>query len=361
MLGLCAFDLQSERKSRTLIKFYKKKRNKNACLVIFGCFGDITNSIEDGKENVFALKYNRLNKIDDILNSKIKIEEVPDINVIDKFSYSFQSDFNKIDMMRIKAELLLGSPLKVITRFKCGIGPQALRQRFAKDFLIRIVKGCTGKCTYCAIKMAAGDLVSYPIESILDQIKNGLEMGYRTFRLVGEDVGGYGKDCGKTFVELIEKIFKYEQPFRLVIEDFSPKWLIRFSPDIIRIFSQNQDRVCHIVIPIQTGSEKIVRKMGRKYTVAAAVELLLKLRNDAPQLKIATHVIVGFPGETEDDFQKTIAVLKRLKFEHIEAHCYTDRPNTVASKLPDKIPEHRKIMRLWRLRSHFPDTCRIRV
>ena len=127
------------------------------------------------------------------------------------------------------------------------------------------------------------------------------------------------------------------------------------------VLAKNAQRVHHIVLPIQSGSEKILQAMRREYTVKEAADSIRALESVAPNIALSTHVIVGFPGETEKDFEDTISFLKRISFKHIIAHCYSDRPNTDASKIFPKVQDAEKVNRLWRLRKEFPVICRIRI
>lgn len=361
LLGLCGFDVPSETDSKNIMRIVLRKKKGRALLVPFGCFADIYPSITSERSDIIPLNYKCLEKIDEIISAEIKIGQLPGTNVISKHSDYLKVDLTKFDRIRLKIGSLLVNPAILIMRFKTGIGPKALRPIECDDFFIKISKGCTGYCSYCAIKTVAGHLISYPIKNILRQFENGLSQGYLVFRLLGEDVGGYGNDCGTNIVTLFHEFFRRNADFQFVIEDFSPKWLIRYEDDLIKLFAANAHHIHHIVFPIQSGSEPIVRRMAREYSVKKVVESIAALQAAAPGIKMSTHVIVGFPGETECDFQSTINILKILNFDHIEAHRYSERPNTAARLFKDNIPARIIIKRLWRLRQEFPDSCRIRI
>ena len=361
LVGLCGFDDRSERISKNFLKMILKRKEKGALVVPFGCLSDIKPQIFDGIPNVCTINYQRLEKIDEILNGRIRISEIEEPNIIRKnFNYS-KHDFSIFDRIRYETGLLLDGPIKYIANIGMSTGSRSLRPIEKHDYFIRVARGCTGHCSYCAIKSAAGKLISYPIVKILEQFEKGLSEGYCVFRLLGEDVGGYGQDIGTNMVILLQEIFRRKGNFELVIEDFNPKWLIRYLNKLLKLFKDNAHHIHHIVIPIQSGSQKIVQRMGRGYRVDRAVEALSALRCAVRNLKIATHIIVGFPGETERDFEETIDVLAALNFDHIEAHFYTDRPNCASDQFNNKISDTIKIWRLWRLRRKFADTCRVRI
>lgn len=360
LLGVCGFDDRAERVSRNIIRIVLSKI-KNALLVPFGCLCNIDPSIASGNPDIIPLDYNCLDKIDEIINAETKIRQLPPANIIEDQLDFRSSGFTTFDKIRFKLGLLLDNPFKYLAYSKMGIGPKELRRINKKDFFIRIVKGCNGHCSYCAIKTAAGYLNSYSLDTILGQFEKGLNQGYRLFRLIGEDVGGYGQDCGTDIVTLFDRLFQISAKFQIVIEDFSPKWLIRYRDNLIKLFAANVHCIHHIVLPLQSGSETLIRKMGRGYTVKRAANTIQLLQAKAPGIKMATHIIVGFPGETDLDFKATVDILQKLHFDHIEAHCYSDRPNSVASRINGKVSERIKIKRLRRLRQKFPDSCRVRL
>ena len=360
-IGVCGFDQQSERISKINIKFVLREKNKNALCIPFGCLFDINPSVIKERKDLIPLSYLKLDKIDTILQSEKKINTLPRHNVLCNYKNYNNFKYRKTEILRIKIEMLMNNPAHYFIRHTIGIGPSHLRPTDNKDYYIKINKGCTGNCSYCAIKSAAGKMVSYPVEKILKQFKKGLSEGYKVFRLLGEDVGAYGNDCGSSIVILLEEIYQNDNDFQLVIEDFSPRWVIKYQDDLLRLIKKNTNRIHHIVIPIQTGSETIVRKMRRGYHVDQAVEAIRDLRMADKNLKISTHIIVGFPGETEQDFKATIDVLAALNFDHIEAHFYSDRPQCASVQFSDKVSDIIKIWRLWRLRKKFTENCRIRI
>ncbi len=360
-LGVCGFDYAAERSSNIIIKTVLDKKDKFSSLILFGCLCDINSFIVKEHNDIIALKYKCFEKVDDIIDAKIKISESFEANLPFQYHDFLQIRFNKLESFKLKISQLVNNPIYYIMRFTKGMGPPHLRPIWKDDYFIKIGNGCTGHCSYCAIKSATGGLISYPIKKILRQFDDGLSKGYRVFRLLGEDVGGYGSDCDTNITYLLEKLFERNSDYQLVIEDFSPKWLVRYEDKIINLLLSNTNHIHHIVLPIQSGSKTILERMKRGYSIEKVIRAIEKLKSKNYGIKIATHIIIGFPGEGESEFKETIDVLKTLDFEHIEAHRYTRRPNTLSNSYKNNVKEYIKIKRLYRLRKEFPNTCRIRI
>jgi len=210
------------------------------------------------------------------------------------------------------------------------------------------------KCTYCAIKFGAGPLRSIPLAAAVGEFRSGLSHGYDLFRLTAEDVGSYGQDIGLCIVDLLRELNAGPENFKLLLDDFSPIWLVRYFPELLELFSTEHRRIKYICLPIQSGSERILQLMAREYTAEEARRCLLALKKAAPEIDLRTHVLVGFPGETEEDFAETLDFLKSVKFNLVSIYNYSERVGTEATTFPGKIPERVKLQRVWRTIRELP-------
>jgi len=216
---------------------------------------------------------------------------------------------------------------------------------------IIVARGCEGSCTYCAIKKASGQLVSIPLTSVIRQAKMLFENEKQSIAsLVAGDLGAYGQDIGSNICELLEGIFEIDAAFKLVLSDFNPEWLIKYSDRLRGILAKYQHKVDHLKLPVQSGSDRILHRMSRGYKRAELLEHIGALNREAPGLPISTHIMVGFPGESEEDFNQTVSLLDAVRFEYATVFKYSDRPGTPASAFPDKTPESIKRQRLRMLR-----------
>jgi threonylcarbamoyladenosine tRNA methylthiotransferase CDKAL1 len=177
-------------------------------------------------------------------------------------------------------------------------------------FTIRLARGCLGNCSYCAIKFAAGTLESKPIGEILLEFKKGLSQGHRLFTLIAGDTGCYGIDIGTSAVELLSEIFKVDGAYKLIIKEFNAQWLIKYQSELETLLTTNFDKIDYIIVPVQSASDKILRLMQRPYNIENVKNCLRSLKSNIPQLNITTHIMAGFPEETEEDFQKSVDFIR---------------------------------------------------
>jgi tRNA A37 methylthiotransferase MiaB len=170
-------------------------------------------------------------------------------------------------------------------------------------------------------------------------MQKGISQGYKNYRLIGEDCGAYGQDIGLSVIDLLRGLTLFKGEYQIFIDDFSPIWLIKYQEELIDIFSKNNNKFGFIGIPIQSGNDRILNLMNRGYSALDVEKSLVSIRREVPNIRIRTHVIVGFPTETEKEFNNTISLLKLVDFDRVAIYKYTDRPNTIASTYTGKISE----------------------
>ena len=204
--------------------------------------------------------------------------------------------------------------------------------------IVEISRGCLGNCSYCIVKQAKGNLRSRSQESIVSEIKTAIHHGSREIWLTSQDTGIYGLDLSpkQNLPSLINSIVNIEGQFRVRLGMMTPFTLKKFfSPLIIQL---NKEKVYSFLhLPIQSGSDSILRDMKRKETISYFLDLINQLKQKVPQLVIATDIIVGFPGETLIDFNDTISLLKQVTPTIVNISRYTDRPGTLAASMTNKI------------------------
>jgi len=367
LIGTCGFTALNEDKSVKFISIAQKKMRKSAQLIVFGCLPGINGSRLTSEFKLTALTRNTLNRLDNIIDSDIKIEQIRVPNDLRQYEECISKSYHSVEKLIVRKQIELSKQffLNTFSYVKPRAIIQTIRDLFKttdpdteyfinynghRIFNIRIATGCNAECSYCSIKFAVGSLKSESLSTILRQFENGLSKGYTVFRLVAEDVGAYGQDIGTSIVALLEKIFENEKDFLLMIDDFSPKWFIQYFPELSGILTKHSSKIAHIGIPIQSGSDKILSLMKRDYTSEAIKKSLTSLKKAAINLRIRSHVIIGFPGEEEVDFQKTMNFLKEIQFDKVITFIYSDRPKILSSKLPGKIPEKTKKDRQKRMK-----------
>jgi tRNA-2-methylthio-N6-dimethylallyladenosine synthase len=212
---------------------------------------------------------------------------------------------------------------------------------------VTIMRGCDNYCTYCVVPHVRGREASRHPERILEEIRTLVDRGIREVTLLGQNVNSYGNKEGLcSFAELLERVNGLEGLGRIRFTTSHPKDL---SDELIRAFGR-LDKLCHhIHLPVQSGDDDILRRMNRRYTRSAYLEKLARLRQVCPDIAVTSDFIVGFPGETEEQFQRTLELIESVRYDGLFAFMYSDRPNAPAAKFSDKVPESAKKERLQAL------------
>lgn len=199
---------------------------------------------------------------------------------------------------------------------------------------IKIEDGCENYCSYCIIPYVRGKVKSRDEEEIVEEIRKLVKNGYKEIVLTGIDLGAYGKDTGTSFISLLKKIFKIEGLRRVRLSSIE---LIHLSDEIINFLAEWEVFCPHFHIPLQSGSNRILKLMNRKYGVSEYIEKIEKIRERINKVTFTTDIMVGFPGEKEKDFIETCEIVEKIQFLKIHIFPYSPREKTSAYHFPDKI------------------------
>ncbi len=211
---------------------------------------------------------------------------------------------------------------------------------------VTIIFGCDRFCTYCIVPYTRGRERSRPMEDVLLEVKELAKNGYREVTFLGQNVDAYGKDLkdGTSLAKLLEEASKIDGIERLW---FITSYPTDFSDDLIDVISRNVKVAKSVHLPVQSGSNRILEKMNRRYTREFYLDLLDKIRSKVPDVSISSDIIVGFPGETEEDFEQTVDLVEKAQFERLNLAMYSPREGTVAWKyFKDDVPREVKVKRL---------------
>lgn len=202
---------------------------------------------------------------------------------------------------------------------------------------VNITYGCNNFCSYCIVPYVRGRERSRNSEKIIAEVKSLIAQGYKEITLLGQNVNSYGNGTDEiSFPELLEKIANLDGKFRLRFMTSHPK---DFSEDLAKVMSRNP-KICHSLhLPVQSGSDAILKHMNRKYTSADYLKKIEILKKYIPDCAVTTDIIVGFPGETEEDFSATLDLVKKVNFSSAFTFVYSKRDGTVAAKMENVIPE----------------------
>lgn len=212
---------------------------------------------------------------------------------------------------------------------------------------LKIQDGCNNFCTYCIIPYARGRVRSRQKESVLNQAQRLVDNGYVEIVLTGIHTAGYGEDLDDySFYELLVDLVKIKGLKRLRISSIETS---QISDEIIDLIGSNEIIVDHLHVPLQAGSDATLKRMNRKYTTAEYLEKINKIRSYLPNIAFTTDVIVGFPGETDEEFEETYNFIKQVNYSELHVFPYSPRKNTPAAKMKDQVNDQIKHERANRL------------
>ncbi|MBN2697835.1 MAG: tRNA (N(6)-L-threonylcarbamoyladenosine(37)-C(2))-methylthiotransferase MtaB [Bacteroidales bacterium] len=305
VINTCTVTRQSDQKSRNLIN-HSVSKNKDAVIVVTGCMVDNYKKKPGALgPATYAVDNQHKNLIVSLIDSHFK-GEIMDPDTVPGDVFGFET----VD--------------------------RSLHTRTS----IKIQDGCDNFCTYCIIPSVRGRAVSRPAREILDNVRSVLDNGFRELVLTGVNIGRYNHE-GIDFEGIIEQILKIPGEFRLRISSMEPDG---FGPGFHNLFL-NPKLTPHLHLCLQSGSDRILTKMRRMYTVGSFTRIVERFRKQMPHFNFTTDIIVGFPGETDADFMATRKIIDELKFGHIHTFRYSRRAGTRADRFPDQIPEDIKVSR----------------
>lgn len=309
----------------------EKKRNPNLILAVVGCMPQqdgVAESLKEkypyvdivlGTRNIAELK----DEIEKVLASRARIKKRGD------------KKYRCFDTEQPKNYLEIDEKT-----------PQT-RTSFPNAW-INIIYGCNNFCTYCIVPYVRGREISRDMNSVLDEVKKCVEEGYKEITLLGQNVNSYGNDVDDpnvNFANLLREIDKIEGKFRVRFMTSHPKDL---NDDIIDAMTHSSKICNNLHLPIQAGSDKVLANMNRRYDSAKYLQTIEKLRKAMPNIGITTDIMVGFPTETEEDFQKTLEIVEKVRYSNAFTFIYSPRKGTPAAKM-EQIPYAVKQERISRL------------
>ena len=314
---------------------------ENAEEKLFGKLGEVK-KLKEEKGTIIALCGCMMQE-DHIIEKLKKSYKYVDIifgtHTLHKFPedlYNLLTEENKIiDVIDIDGEVYEGLPIK---------------RESSNKALVTIMYGCNNFCTYCIVPYVRGRERNRNPEDILKEIKKLAQEGYKEVTLLGQNVNSYvgnGYEGIYNFADLLRAVNKIDGIEIISFISPHPK---DFTDDVILAIKECKkvSRLLHL--PLQSGSTNVLKRMNRKYTKEQYLELANKIKKSVPEVAISTDIIVGFPGETEDDFEDTLDVVKQVQFEQVFMFIYSKRVGTPAEKMEDQVPEEIKHKRYDRLK-----------
>ena len=320
LLNTCSIRENAHNKAFGMLGRLKhlKEENPNLIVGLCGCMAQ-----EEGVINEILTKYKWINFVFGTHN----LYRLPYIlkEVIDK-------NEREIEVFSKEGNIVEGIPVKRDSKYKA---------------YVNIIYGCDKFCTYCIVPFTRGKQRSRLKEDIVHEVEELVKDGYQEVTLLGQNVNAYGKDLslGYGMEELLEEVSQTGIPrIRFVT---SHPW--DFTDGMIDVIANYKNIMPAIHLPVQSGSSRILKLMGRRYTKDEYLTLFHKIKERIPNVSISTDIIVGFPGETEEDFKETLDLVRKCKFDNAFTFIYSPRENTAAARLKDEVTLMEKERRLHEL------------
>ncbi|MCD6362558.1 MAG: tRNA (N(6)-L-threonylcarbamoyladenosine(37)-C(2))-methylthiotransferase MtaB [Synergistetes bacterium] len=316
VLNTCAVTTEAERKSRQYVRRFRRL-NPGAKLVALGCYVQLVG------------------------------EKVLNLGADIAFGNSRKRDLLKILRFGGDKRVFL-SPRPERGDFFSISG----KLHYHSRAFVKVQDGCDAKCSYCLIRILRGKGVSRPIRDIVSEVRGLVSRGYDEITIVGIHLGSYGRDLGVNLRELVEELLKLPGLRLLRLGSVEP---FDLGEDFIELYERFDNLAPHLHLPLQSGSNRILSLMRRPYTFEKYLELVEKLREIRGDFNITTDIMIGFPGESEGDFNRTLEAVEKIWFGRIHIFRYSPRPFTEALKMPclsSSIVERRlKVLKEITLRS----------
>ncbi|MCL1975187.1 MAG: tRNA (N(6)-L-threonylcarbamoyladenosine(37)-C(2))-methylthiotransferase MtaB [Firmicutes bacterium] len=310
IVNACAVTQTAEKKARALIRRLRREYPQ-AVLVVTGCYAQVAS--------------NQIAKLNaaDIISGLNERADLP--NLVEQFLAH--------DQPQIKVSLISQkTPMTSLGHLH--------RQKRARAYL-KIADGCGQFCHYCIIPLARGPVRSLPQEEAVAKARELIQAGHKEVVLSGIHIGAYGEDLatGQNLATLIESILALPGEFRLRLGSIEPQ---QFSTELLHLWASEQ-RICpHLHIPLQSGSDKVLASMNRHYSSAEYAALLAKLRAKRHGCAITSDIMVGYPGESAEEFLTTLSFCEQMAFTRLHVFPYSPRPGTFAANLTQQIPRNEK-------------------
>ena len=311
IINTCSVTNMADSKSRKMVRRYKRE-NPDTILIVCGC------STQNNKEG-----YEKMD-IDILLGNKDKSKIV---TLINNYKNNHEKYFKFYDDRDLEFEDMNVDKFSSHTRA-----------------FVKIQDGCNNFCSYCIIPYVRGNIRSKDFTKTLEEIKRIVDNGHKEIVLTGIHTGSYGYGLNYDLSDLLSEMAKIEGLERIRISSIE---VTELNDKFLEELKNNKKICTHMHIPLQAGSDEILKKMNRKYNLDYFFNKINEIRNIRPDISITTDVIVGHPYETNELFEKTIDTCKKLKFAKIHVFPYSKRDGTASSRMPNQVDEHEK-----KLRSH---------
>jgi tRNA A37 methylthiotransferase MiaB len=344
LFNACGLTESQENNSIRIIESITTQKKPDARLIVWGCLPKINSKRLSSVYQGPTFGSDEPHRISEIIDIKGNLDLVHANYLVPNTPLASANQFKWPNLNR------LIDPLAVLRKLT-----EPAYRRYGKDvnlygpksYIIKTSTGCMSACTYCAVRISRGTVKSKSIERIKREFMEGLECGFTDFSLIATDVGSYGLDRGNNLADLLEQLTRIPGKYQLGIRNIQPKLLIKMLPDLKRIFKRG--KISFIGATAQSGSDHVLKSMRRGYTIDEYKHAISALKEAYPKIKVRTQLMVGFPGETEQDFIDTLRLLDEVDFDYVETFIFQPRVGTIAAEMAGKISKKTAMKRHDRL------------
>ena len=320
IINTCSVTRAAEKEARYLLRRYSKE-NPATYKVVTGCYAQVDqDALKQIQEIDLIVPNQKKEQIVSLIESKGDASKLQDEN--SSIDNEEHSSFHKRGLLQFQSSSILFD---------------ATSRKKTRAF-VKIQDGCNGFCAYCQIPYARGSSRSVPPNKVISHIDDLIHQGTLEIVLTGIDIGDYGKDLTEEAVSLaslLEKIFSLEGLKRIRLSSIEPGDM---TDDLLEVIKENKHFFCdHFHLPLQSGSDAILKRMGRSYSCEQYFEVVCKIKECFPDAMISADIIPGFPSEKEEEFQETIAFIKKCGISMLHVFPYSKRPNTRALRMPEHV------------------------
>jgi MiaB/RimO family radical SAM methylthiotransferase len=347
LFNACGLTTVRENDSLESLRYINEHKKPSAEVIVWGCFPKINPHRLREFHPGIIFEAHQEERLEDFFAGSIKAQHI-DANFLANALPDTHMEWYR-DLPEIFHDLI--HPRIFLGRYRHAKVRNLVSFTDPEAFFIKVSTGCLNACAYCGVRLSRGKLKSKPIEKVVEEFRGGLDKDFSQFTLIGTDLGSYGRDHGNNLVELLKAILEIEGNYKLRLPNINPRWLTEMLPELQELVRSGKIEVMGCAV--QCGSNRILKLMNRHITIEDYRKIIAALKAANPAIRILTNFLVGFPGETEQEFQETLRLLDELDFAYADIHRYSPRPKTKAATMPDQIPSHVIEDRFTRLTRHY--------
>ncbi|MGD0451254.1 MAG: MiaB/RimO family radical SAM methylthiotransferase [Candidatus Bathyarchaeia archaeon] len=346
LFNACGRSQSAARYSLKAIKEIQSQKRENQQLIVWGCLPKIDPEALKKEYDGIVSPGSELPELPQMINTSDAVNNTTANNLGAMWSLNKK---DRQEFFRFRGSFVRQIYKRPALRWESYLDSRfnLVRDKDSSIFYIKISSGCQSNCAYCGIRKSRGLTKSKPVNQVVAEFQQGLQKGFKNFSLMGTDLGSYGVDFGSNLVDLLKELTSQKGDFKISLRNFNPYHMKNMLDGFVSVLKSN--KIHYVEVAAESGSNRILRLMNRNYTVDEFKMLISALRKTCPQIIIRTQLIVGFPTETEQEFQETMRLLDSVVFDFVEVYQYSARPGTLAEKIKPEVSDDTKRERYLRL------------